>query len=180
MAIVTTEQARLYLQISHSVEDSLIPLMIDGAQEFVAATTGLYFHDGDGSVTEHLDGGNESLWPSRLPIQSVTSVTDRESGEAYEYKATDSRILRKTANLVWPGGNAAAQRWAVVYSAGYDIDSAPVGLRLAVLDLVYRAYNNRGGQSSSSGAGHSMNWASIANSDIMDILDRHSIRRLAG
>jgi len=179
MSLVDLATAKLFCQIEHSVEDDAVQVLIDSAEEFVQDETGLYLHDGSGQVIELLDGGNVDLWPTKRPVNSITSIQDAESeyAEVTDWKNTRIRILRASDGVVWPRG---IQRWRVVYDAGYGPDDVPAGLKHAVLDLVYRAYWSRGGKAHQSAAGHGYDWDELAGSDIIKRLRKYSMKARIG
>jgi hypothetical protein len=179
MSLVTLAVAKKYLQISHSEEDDIIQVLIDSAEEYVSDETGIYFHDGEGEITEDLDGGELELMPTKRPINSVTGILDTENdNEATTgWKHTKIRILSETDGTLWGRG---IQRWRVTYDAGYDSNSVPVGIRHAILDLVYRGYTNRGGKGHQSAAGHGYDWQGLDVSDIAKRLRKYRMKASIG
>ena len=101
--IITLSEAKEMLQISHSNQDAIVTAMIKSSQEFVSQYCRVYFNESDATLTENLDGGNESLWATKLPIESVTSIVDTESDdeevsdENYEVKSTHINTIRDGA-----------------------------------------------------------------------------------
>lgn len=179
MSLIDLVTAKQFLQISHSHEDDSIQILIDSAEEFVQGETGLYLHSGSGAVVELLDGGGFELWPTKRPVNTVTSIQDveNEDAEVTEWKNTTIRILRETDGAKWAKG---IQRWRVAYTAGYGPADAPAGLKHAILDLAYRAYGNRGGKAHQSAAGHGYDWNALAESDIIKRLRKYSMKARIG
>jgi uncharacterized phiE125 gp8 family phage protein len=179
MSLVDLVTAKLFCQISHGQEDDVLQVLIDAAEEYVQEETGLYLHDGDGTVTELLDGGGVELWPTKRPINSISSIQDAESeyAEVTDWKNTRIRILHASGGVKWANG---IQRWRVAYDAGYGPEGAPAGIKHAVLDLVYRAYKSRGGKGHQSAAGHGYDWQGLDISDIAKRLRKYGMKARIG
>ncbi len=179
MSLIDLATAKQFLQIAHAQEDESIQVLIDSAEEFVQAETGLYLHDGSGQVVELLDGGGVELWPTKRPVNSISSIQDAENdyAEVTDWKNTKIRILRASDGVKWAKG---IQRWRVVYDAGYGPEDAPAGIKHAVLDLVYRAYKSRGGKSHQSAAGHGYDWQGLEVSDIARRLRKYGMKARIG
>lgn len=157
--ILTLETVKAYLQISHSVEDELLAILVESAQEFVSGYTGIHFHAGDDTVTERLDGGGENLWLRYLPLKELVSVVDLEADGAVveeRLRFTQTRIMRETEGQTWGRGTG---RYEASYRAGYSEDDCPAGLKHLLLDLVYRHYRLRGDKAAD---GDRVAWRSLA------------------
>jgi hypothetical protein len=70
--IVDLATAKQFLQISHTAQDSVVQILIDGAESFLATHLEIAF--GSASVTENLDGG-AFLLPKATPITALSSAT---------------------------------------------------------------------------------------------------------
>jgi len=171
MAIVSTATVKKFLQVAHSNDDAFIEILIDAAQEWIEQEADVYFHDGDGAVTERLDGGGLFLWPTRKPLNSVTAITDVDLTETIteDVRVQDNRILRYADGLKWGAGQ---MRYQVTYDAGYDADDVPALFKTALLTLVYRAYWARGDSDSQSASGRSIDWAAHADAGVRSTLRR--------
>ena len=75
--VLTLAEAKRYLRITHTSDDTLIQGLMDAAEDFAEQVCGIKLTEA--SHTEHLDGGEISLWPSHGPVISITSVTDSET-----------------------------------------------------------------------------------------------------
>jgi len=144
--IVELETVKRFLQIVAPSEDSLVTIMINSMQNFIAQKTGIYFHDGDATIIEDVDGGNKSLRPSSLPINSVTKIEDNydDTELTEDFIHTEMRIEFK-CNSDYGSFGSGVKRWKVTYEGGYNADGSdcPAGLKQILLDLVYESYWNR-------------------------------------
>lgn len=175
MSQVTLSLAKEFLEITHSAQDNVVQLLIDSAEEFLAKRLGVSFTSIE--RVEDLDGGEEYLFLTHRPATDVESVVDRWSDDA-EYGSQligDGRLLH--ADSVgkplgnWPKG---VRRFRATYNSGFAAMPAPV--KEVVIMLVRRAYEARGGESSISASGASMNFAKFMDSD-MDFKIRDYSRR---
>ncbi|RKZ99098.1 MAG: hypothetical protein DRQ46_00280 [Gammaproteobacteria bacterium] len=141
--LTTTKQ---FLQIIAPSEDTLVTIIIESMQNFIAQKTGIYFHDGDDTAIANCDGGNKSLRPQLLPINSVTKIEDNydDTELTEDFIHTEMRIEFK-CNSTYDSFGSGTKRWKVTYGAGYNTDGTdcPAGLKQVLLDLVYEAYWNR-------------------------------------
>jgi hypothetical protein len=154
MSVVSLALAKQQLGVEYDNQDLKIQADIDGAEEWLENAIGKKFSAED--VTEYVEGGGFALWPSRCPVNSVTSVTDTESGSA---ESADDWHLRKNgiyrdSAARWDRGRV--NRWQVVYNGGYT--SVPAGIVSIIIDLLSRAYNPRGGKEVQSAAGYGTEW----------------------
>jgi len=144
VAIVSTATVKQFIQVDYAVEDDALELMIDAAQEFLEGYLGVKFHESEiVETTEDLDGGTNALRPTYHPINSVTSVTDRESSSAESsgnYRFNNYRVFYKDQCYTWACGDS---RWRVVYKAGYLEASTPSPIKMALCMIVARVFNNR-------------------------------------
>ncbi len=101
------------------------------------------------------------------------TITGRINPAGADVVHTDVLVLRKYRYQQWAAG---VQRWKVVYTAGFTADTAPSGLKHAILDLVYRGYTNRGSKSQQSAAGYGYSWQEMAGSDLMSRIRKYSYR----
>lgn len=151
MGWLTTDTVKQFLQIGHTREDDALALLVAGAQAFLGEQTGIHLSDSadvDGEVfVEDIDGGPFALRPRRLPIRSVTSITDNDDSGAdvtEDYRNNDVRIIREDSTTRWGDG---ALRWRVTYLGGYGksgTDPKVSTLKMLILQLVYTAYHGRG------------------------------------
>lgn len=180
MSFISLNVAKEYLQISHAAEDTILQIVIDSVEEWIQLYCGILLVGArndqiaaqlgvviDGNeVTENVDGGGYNLWPSLHPMTAITSVTDRDTDDAVtasDYRANARRIFYESGAR-WDRG---PQKWQVVYEAGWTDATIPSGLKLAILDGIYRAYKKRGGEGRESAAGLSKEWEDLFGSDFI-------------
>jgi len=167
--LVTTAEARSIVRLADESQDTLLGIMRDGAEDFVSGYCSCAFESE--SQTDILDGGGWNLIPYRLPLRGVTSVTDLDTGvvepTANYWVRHQAFVLHRYAR--WGAGEG---RWQVVYTGGYGgTVPVPAQLKLAVLQLIARAWDARGGLNASTSAGVHLDFAALADSDIMAMLD---------
>lgn len=177
--IIDVATAKRFCQVSHSKEDDLFGILVDSAEEWVQKETDVRFYDGDADETadpEYVDGGMVSLWPKFHPINDITSIVDRENSTTYDLtdvRFDKSRIWQRNEGE-WAEGT---QRWLVTYKAGYDKDSIPAAFKLEILNMVKRAYDNRGNIKRDGIAGMTTEWQEILDSDTIARITMFSFRR---
>jgi len=149
-----------------AASDTLLDLLIDGAEAYAEQVLGVKF-DTSARIDE-LNGGGHSLVPFSLPITAISKITDQISEaelDSETFRQLDNQILFGTSG--WNRWLEGRGRYKVEYTGGYDgAVTAPVGLKLVVLDLSVRSYFNRSGLGSQSSQGATLNWDQIAASDI--------------
>ena len=166
-------------QIGHDRQDAFLEVIGDSLEEFIESSCAIKLHERGASKllpAEYCDGGRLNLFPMYHPIVGVTSVVDREDSsvaDATGYRWNAWRIWKRDESN-WRSGD---QRWIVTYSAGYDLDDFPARLKLAMLMLCRRWYQNRGGASSESAMGEAVNWADLVDTDIEQLLESHTFAR---
>lgn len=165
MSQISLVEAKNFLRVGHTAQDTSIQNIIDGAEAWVEETLGRRF-----TVTtrvEYLTGGGFALRPRQRPVVSVTEVYDDESSVAVnsdDYDLVRDGIYRDDMER-W--NEVPENAWRVTYVAG---EVLPPGLKLGILMLIDRAYQNRSGLERQGAAGYGMNFQSIAQGDIMDML----------
>jgi len=176
MSVVTAALAKRYLQVAHASDDTLIQLLLDGAEEWLAKR--LAFAWTEATHTDYVDGGGVSLWPFAHPIISITSVYDTvttTTAASTTYLLKRNMQVFQVGGLRWLGGRG---RWRVIYEGGYGGDGAssiavPSQLKTIVLMLVARAYNNRGGMSAQNAEGFGVTWQEFVSSDIVRLMGEY-------
>ena len=161
MSLILLADAKEYLQVYHSREQTTIQMLLDAAEGIVSRLCGVYLSaSAIADATEYCDGGGLRLWPLRRPILSLTSVTDRESATVLaDMEATKNSVFNTSdPELRFDAG---VRRFSVVYKGGYTASTLPAGLKAGILNVLSRLYRNRGGRSQESGAGHSITWQSM-------------------
>lgn len=156
MSLLSLATVKQFLRIAHSAEDSALQIILDSAEAYVAKKAGIDLC-ADGAtehteVVEDLDGGDMALWPSKLPIRSVTSIKDvgddLETIPATEYGVGEyfTRIERwndSSEDLVITSWDAGRKRYRVTYESGYLATELPAAFKVAVFQYVYRDYHSR-------------------------------------
>ena len=151
MSAITVEQAKQFLQIGHSEQDAILTLLLEGLDDTVERLCNIKLSDAD--YEELVDGGGYGLRVENLPLNSVSSVEGAESGSSESFKVVRSAIYRTDETERWTSGY---HRYKVTYNGGYA--SVPPGLKIVMLQLLDRFYNNRGGLVQQSVAGYTTEW----------------------
>ncbi len=177
MSIVTVAELKLFARIETDAHDTLLQTLLDGAESYAANECEIKF--GSTEYEERLDGGSYALLPSARPITEVESITDAwdDDKDFDDEFWSDASGIYVEEDADWPEGR---RRWRVAFTAGYESETLPDGLRVAVLTLAARAYDNSAGKASTGIEGYSSSWQELADaSDVRAYLDRHSMRRIA-
>ena len=167
--LVTVEQAKAFVGVSSSSADSVVTTILDGIEAWIQEELRLTLTSQEG-VIERCDGGLECLYLDTRPVTSITEVYDILGEEVIatdEYYLAQYGVMMEPAiNDRWPRGR---DRYRVTYTGGLTstvITDSYAGLRLAVLELIYRTYENRGGKSGGSSKSQSTNWQQFLDTDI--------------
>jgi len=169
MSAVGLILVKQHLQIAHAAQDLAVQAMIDSAEDYVERYCGIKLASDE--FEEDLDGGELTLRPTFLPIAEIDEVTDNWDSDAEQDAAIHRADIRmaddagEIVDVIWPAGKA---RWHAAYTAGYAV--LPPALQLAVLQLVFRAYVQRGGETENIAAGVTLQWGKIADSGINELL----------
>lgn len=176
MALIdVTTEVKPFLRINHTALDVPLAVARDGVLAFLEGYCGTRFvAAGVPSHTDYLQGGRRYLWPYVAPVVSVSTITNMDGEDvvdASEYRAETARILRLD------GGPWAdpVNKFRVEYRAGYT--TLPPVVKLAALQLLYRAYHASGGKRGESAFGHSLDWAALIAGDIGRMLRPAVFRR---
>ena len=164
-SVLTLAQIKAHLRVEGTDEDTYLTALAGGVEDWAARYLGVAWSSA--ARTEDLDGGGVGLWPSYCPVSAVTSVTDNETAIAEStdnYAVWNDQVLRDDRSR-WGDGRA---RYRVVYTGGYS--AVPDGIVVALLQLVSRAYDNRGGKAGEAAAGWSGNWQELLGGDIAVML----------
>lgn len=168
MSLISTAEVKEFLQITHSAQDAVIQILIDGFEEWLKENLGITVHDAATApvTTEDLQGGGAHLYPTVKPIVSVTSITDITTGNTVDEYSHDQMTIWQNNNSNWV--DTRVKSWRVVYRGGYTTSTVPKGLKMLMLDAIFRAYRNRGGKATESAAGYLVNWTLFKNSDLLE------------
>lgn len=168
MSIVTVNEAKRYLQISHQQDDTLIQELLDEEQSIMGQALSLHFFDGDAeagggeTVQQDLDGGALNLRPTILPVLKVLRVADlhfenAETESGYdeipidEIQWTKWRVFRNPSETAKAlrlgecpeGFEPGKSRWRLTFNAGYNATTAESWMKGCLKKLVYGAYWGR-------------------------------------
>ena len=182
MSMLALADVKTYLRVENTVENTMIQMIIDAMESWVAEMCAIKFVEAAGQEASetYADGGDINLRVKYHPITALTKITDRTDDG--EYDLTDvyfneSRIW-KDGEERWESGN---DRWKVEYDAGYTTTTLPSGLKLVMHDCIFRAYNNRGGKKAEAFEGVRIDWQAIDDAgDLMRKLQPYSFREVIG
>ena len=149
---LSTAQAKTYLRVEHSEEDSLIDNLIEAARVHVE----MFTHRSliNTTFTLKLDAFPQEIRTPRSPLSSVTSITYIDTNGASQTLSTDTydvdtdtepgRIFLKH-NQDWPDTRGINNAVTVTFVAGYGSASTdiPESLRAAVSMLTAHYYEQR-------------------------------------
>ena len=167
MSFLAIADVKLFLEIGHSVMDVTIQDIIDGVEEFSERKTGTKLTDGE--IIEDHEGNSRGLRPKIAPLNSITKIEivardgTLELVEAEIYRQDGNRIVRFD-RAQWDFGTL----FRVTYNGGHA--TVPAGFKHAMLQLVRRSFDNRGGKLTQSAAGFGVTWMGFSESDAMQLL----------
>ena len=183
MPIVTLQEAKDFCRISFGSQDTVIQMLIDSSTDFVEDLAGVQFKtDAELSteITEDNDGGVQYLFTNQKPVRSIVSIApSADAGNPIDASAyvLDGNCIRLVSNGFWTFG---VNRWRIVYTAGYGDTAAstiyPPQAKHAILEMIYRNYNNRGSKTKESGSGISVDWGNLLDSDLSKLISSFSTR----
>jgi len=172
MSVVTVAEVKALGRITHSAQDVLLQDLIDSAESFVEAYCDLGLTSIESS--ENLDGGGYYLYPSRKPLTAISTIFEEGVELEAEDYAFENFGIYQTTEVPWTAGK---QLFAVTYTAGYA--EAPAGLKLAIRQMVLRAYMNFEAKKSSSESDRDTSWQSLwEGNDITALLEQYSLKSL--
>jgi uncharacterized phiE125 gp8 family phage protein len=154
---VSLAEAKLFLRVDHTAEDTLIATLIGAAREAVEAGIGRSLITR--RVRESLDVWRREAVNGALlgsgPVTNVVAVrllADNGSQSLIDPERYRLDGHRDRPRLVFPSGFPATIRTAggieIEYDCGYadEPDELPVALRIATLQIVASLYELRGGE----------------------------------
>ena len=166
MSVVTLAEAKEFCEVDFDSQNTVIQILIDAAEEFVEKECGLDLEQDD--YEESVEGGGYALHPTHRPVASVDAVADAEADDEEvdeeEWRVDGDLIIRQD-EARWESG---PNRYTLSYTGGYE--SVPAALKLLILGLVRRSYENRGGKSSQSAGGQSVSWDELMAGDMGRVL----------
>lgn len=152
-ALITTAEAKLYLKVDQSVEDSLIDRLVSSATRAVENITGRALMSQ--TWKEYFDDFGDGLVLQKSPLQSVTHVKYFNEDGAEQTLSSDVYRITKTtpAKLVlvtdeeWPSYSLIESGIEVQFVAGYASASVvPPDLVACVYELIGVYYHDRQGK----------------------------------
>ncbi len=199
MSLVTLALVKEWIQIAHSQQDNVLQLMIDGAESFlegllnIKLTSDEHEEDLDSDPSNDFardpgfglsptnGNGAAFLVPSNRPVTAVESVVDLQDEDAeFNFRVQGDLIALTDADGnplgAWPPG---LKRFRVSYTAGYDEDTVPKTIKLAVCMLVKRAYDARDGQNGINANGNVADFGALMDSAIVKMVQPFSRKRMA-
>lgn len=142
--MISVANLKTYLRISGSAEDALLAELEAAAVARISRETGRHFGE-PSEIAELLHGGGRTIWLREQPLPDTLVVEERSLSDGgwreidpATYEVTPRRSVIRTAG--WPAG---VHRIRATYDAGYPEGEEPADIRLAVLQLVTLAYEER-------------------------------------
>ncbi len=180
MSLIPLLTYKEWLQIDWDTEDTALAIVTEGIESYLSELLAVRFIEsgGDETISDDVDGGDVFLRPKYHPITALNSIGDRNADEnAWDITTVkfNSRGIFQQGEARWPKGS---NRWRVSIDAGYTEATLPVGLKMGMLDVAFRWYNNRGGKKSESYEGVRINWADFFTSDVMAKLSAYDFREM--
>lgn len=159
MSAVSLSLLKNELQLQTTAEDTYLQALLDGVEDWIEQHFGILL--ATTAVEEDLFGGERSLWPTKVPVQSVTSVVlDGSTVASGNYTLRGNQIVHDDE---WD-----ADWYDVSYQAGYS--SVPARVESLILSLCRRRYDQRGGAESEQAGDHKVAWRRLAETDEWSIL----------
>jgi len=152
MAVVSLEEAKLYLKVDTTDDDALIGSLVSVAEDIVEKITGRKLLTTD--FTHILDNAEETILVPYSPLQEITKIevvaddgtVSEVSSGIYEVDTSGQigRIIIKPG-CVWPYHRGFAS-FIITGKAGYGADAGvvPGPLKTAILVALAILYENRG------------------------------------
>ena len=150
--VFTTAQAKEFLKVDVSTDDTLIDNLVAAATESCQIYTNQYFIDT--VVTQYSDNWNELYTLYKSPVDSITHVKYYDSDDTQQTLASSNYILddvSKPARIglavdaTLPNLSDRINAVEVKYTVGYGTASTdvPEGIRTAIILTVGNWYENR-------------------------------------
>ena len=150
--VFTTAQAKTFLKVDVSDDDTLIDNLIAAATESCQIYTNQYFIDT--VVTQYCDSWEEFYSLYKSPVDSITSVKYYDSDDSLQTLSSSNYILDATSKPArigisvdgsLPNLSSRINAVEVKYTVGYGTASTdvPEGIRTAIILTVGNWYENR-------------------------------------
>jgi len=150
MSLVTSAEAKLFLGIDHTDDDTLIGELVDQVTAAVEKHTDRSYTEAE--TTDYLDGGSKNLVVTNPPIASIDAIYDtfdsdaEEDSDDYDYDPIGGLIYRDPTSVSQSDWLDGRRRWKVVYDGGTD--GAPDDVKAAALTWIADLYEHRDAVSS--------------------------------
>ena len=167
LLVLTLLELRPFLRVTGVSEDALITVLGEGVENWAQLFLGLAFEQSN--EIQSVEGGGYSLRLPVRPVNTVTEIRDNVTSAvvaASSYTIYDNEI-RLNSQDRWESGSF---RYRATWNGGYLAANVPYGIKSAMMQLVARAYDNRGGKESEGAAGWNVGWKGLMTSDIRALL----------
>jgi len=171
MSVISLAQAKEYLKIDYDDQDTVIQMMIDGAEEWLERFCGISFSTSDYAENIFSEGGY-NLWPKYRPVNSITSVAYNGATVDTDDYVLDGNSIRRVGNRRWKE----YYQYTVRYNAGYS--TVPAGLKMVILQLIAKAFLNVGGRESEQSENWSVSWDNLIDGQIRQMIQPYMSGRV--
>lgn len=142
--VVTVAETKLQLNMTDTTSDVELAVFISAASEAIEDYVGAVVNR---TVTEVHDGGRDRVLLSKLPVVSITSVTDNGTvlaASAYKVDAPSGVLTRVAGRGTYPF-NPGVQSLSVVYVAGRaaSTTAAPNRYKMAALIIIQHLWETQ-------------------------------------
>jgi hypothetical protein len=200
LSAITVSQARQTLRLTDAGQDALIQALIDAAEDWVEQRCGVSIgeirrtDDLDGGGRRLV----APIGPLRAVVSLVDRDDPGATFvEETDYRISGGALVKLSSAQwgAWTGGQedsagrwgTGAGRWRLTYDCGYQLPAdapttttgapgetrhipLPGAMKAAILSLVRRLYDNRGGAESEAAASWSVDWRALDVSDMAEML----------
>ena len=158
MGLATLGDIKAGLGITSIDYDAQIVALINPVSALIEREAGRKFECA--TFTERHMGGEPTIALRQYPVQSITSVTDKATGEVlattdYEIETTTGLLRRlslgsrwvgsHSADVFYVGNNTKVGRWQVIYEAGTVPDDVKLAMYYTISSLVGSTASSTGG-----------------------------------
>jgi phage conserved hypothetical protein, phiE125 gp8 family len=152
MAVISLEEAKLYLKVDTTDDDELISSLISVAEETVEKFTGQKLLTAD--FIYALDEAEETIHVPYSPLQEITKIeVVADDGTVSEVDSSSYEVdtsgpmgrIKLKSGYSWPAHRGFAS-FIITGKAGYGVDASavPAPLKTAILLTLAILYENRG------------------------------------
>jgi hypothetical protein len=160
MGLATLSEIKGGLGITSTDFDAQIAALIDPVSALIEREAGRKFECV--TVTERHMGGEPTIALREFPVASITSVTDKATGEVlaatdYELETTTGLLRRLTLGSRWAAShsvdvfyvnkNTRVGRWEIIYEAGTTPADIKLAMFYTISSLVGSSTSSAGGMS---------------------------------